>query len=250
MTTNPPEAPDGKPSPRNLATPIAIVVAGALVAAAIVLAAMILNSGDNTPLARRSDVGSEPARVANINKVTLAGEPFIGRQNAAVTIAYWYDYQCPFCRRNEETVMPQIIKGYVDTGKAKIVFKDFAFLGADSRTLGKFSQAVWAVAPTKFYQWHKAMFDNQGTENTGWATHDKVMAVTASVLGTSDAAKIDRLVTTNGAAYQAEMDADQAEGVALGVTGTPAFIIGKRLIEGAQPYAAISEVIDLTLARK
>ena len=250
MTTNTPEGSDGKPLPRNLATPIAIVIAGALVAAAILLAAVILNSGDNSPLARRADVGSEPAQAANVNKVALAGEPFIGRENAAITIAYWYDYQCPFCRRNEETVMPQIIKGYVDTGKAKIVFKDFAFLGADSRTLGKFSQAVWTVAPTKFYQWHKAVFDNQGTENTGWATHDKVMAITASVLGTTDATKVDQLATANGAAYQAKMDADQAEGVALGVTGTPAFIIGKRLIEGAQPYDAISEVIDLMLASK
>lgn len=241
---------EARPFSRNLAIPIAIVIAGALVAAAIVLAAVILSPRDSGPLARRASAGPEPAQIADINEVAIAGEPFIGRRNAPLTIAYWYDYQCPFCRRNEESAMPQIIKNYINTGKAKIVFKDFAFLGADSQRLGKFSRAVWAVAPKMFYRWHKAMYDNQGTENTGWATHDKIIAITASVLGKSNATKVDQLVITNGAAYQTKMDADKAEGAALGITGTPAFVIGKHLIEGAQPYAVIREVIDLTLSDK
>ena len=146
--------------------------------------------------------------------------------------------------------MPQLIKDYVNTGKAKLVFKDFQFLGPDSQTLGQFSRAVWAVAPDKFYDWHKAIYDNQGTENTGWATHDKIMSITTSVLGASLANQVNQLVTTNGAEYQKEMDADKAEGSGFGVTGTPSFIIGKQLIIGAQPYAAIKQVIDLTLAGK
>ena len=242
--------PEAKPSAKNLTIAIAIVIAGAIVAGAIVLAAIILSLSDHGALARGADGGQQPSPIADIDQVKIAGEPVIGRQNAPLTIAYWYDYQCPFCRRNEESAMPRIVKDYVDAGKAKIVFKDFAFLGADSQTLGKFSRAVWAVAPKKFYQWHKAVFDNQGTENTGWATHDKIMSITAGVLGTSDVATVNQLVTTNGAAYQGEMDADKGEGAALGVTGTPAFVIGKQLIEGAQPYAAIKEVIDLTLAGK
>ena len=241
---------EAKPSTRNLAIPIAIVLAGAIIGGAIILAAIILGPSTRGTLGDDAGTRQQPPQTADISKVKIAGEPFIGNQNAPVTIAYWYDYQCPFCRQNEETTMPQVVKDYVDTGKVKIVFKDFQFLGADSQTLGQFSRAVWAVTPNKFYQWHKAVFDNQGTENSGWATHDQIMSITTSVLGTTDATKIDQQVTLNGAAYQKEMDADKTEGAAFGVTGTPGSLIGKRLIEGAQPYAAIKQVIDLTLAGK
>jgi protein-disulfide isomerase len=242
--------PEVKPSKGYLAIPIAIILAGAIIGGAIIVAAIILGSGTRNTLGEDAGARQLPAQTVDISKVKIAGEPFIGNRNAPVTIAYWYDYQCPFCRQNEVTTIPQIVKDYVDTGKVKIVFKDFQFLGVDSQTLGQFSRAVWAVAPNKFYQWHKTIFDNQGTENSGWATHDKIMSITTSVLGTTDATKIDQQVTLNGAAYQKEMDADKTEGAAFGVTGTPGSLIGKRLIEGAQPYAAIKQVIDLTLAEK
>ncbi len=230
----------------KLAIPISIIIAGALIAGAVYMGTGNQNSsGDLTQGAQQPT-----AQAADVSKVKTAGEPFIGEANAPVTIAYWYDYQCPFCERNEEQTMPQIIKDYVDTGKVKIVFKDFQFLGSDSQTLGQFSRAVWAEAPDRFYQWHKAIYDNQGTENTGWATHDKIMSITTSVLGAADATKVNQLVTENGTAYQKEMDADKAEGTAFGISGTPGFIIGKQLVEGAQPYAAIKQVIDLTLAGK
>jgi len=49
-------------------------------------------------------------------------------------VAYWFDYQCPYCRRVEENVLPQLIAEHVDRGNVKIVFKDFQFLGPDSQT--------------------------------------------------------------------------------------------------------------------
>ena len=58
------------------------------------------------------------------------------------------------------------------------------------------------------------------------------------------------LAIKNSDAYQKEMDDDKAEGGAMGVSGTPGTIIGKQFINGAQPYAAFKQVIDLTLAGK
>lgn len=235
--------------PAALSVPIAIVVAGALIAGAIFFG---MRGTGNSVAANPQMQGGQPAaaQTADITKVKTAGEPFIGNANAPVTIAYWYDYQCPFCQRNEEQTMPQIIKDYVDTGKAKIVFKDFEFLGPDSQTLGQYSRAVWETAPTKFYAWHKAVYDNQGTENTGWATQDKILSITKSVLSADETNKVVALVKSNGAEYQKEMDADKAEGSAMGISGTPAAIIGKQLISGAQPYAAFKQVIDLALQGK
>ncbi len=225
--------------------PLSVLAAGILIGGAV-----LWNGGHPTmPTIAQTATGQPPpAQVADISKVKTTGNPFMGNPNAPVTIAYWFDYQCPFCRLNEEQTMPQIIKDYVDTGKVKIVFKDFQFLGADSQTLGQTARAVWDVAPGKFYAWHKAIYDNQGTENTGWATPDKIRSITASVLGAADTDKVLALVKTNGATYQKEMDADKTEGSGFGVTGTPSFIIGKQLIVGAVPYAALKQAIDTALA--
>jgi len=223
-----------------------IILAGVLIAGAIIWS----NGHPAKQPAPSSPNIPQTAQAVDISKVKTTGNSFIGKPDAPVTIAYWFDYQCPFCRRNEETAMPEIIKNYVDTGKVKIVFKDFQFLGADSQTLGKTSRAVWEVAPSQFYAWHKAIFDNQGTENTGWATAKKIKSITLSVLGATKTNKVLALAKANSAKYQKEMDADKAEGSGFGVTGTPSFIIGKKLIVGAVPYSQLQSAIETALNNK
>ena len=227
----------------SLSTPISVVAAGLFIAGAVIWS----GQHPNTQIAGGSPNQPPPAQTADISKVKTAGDPYYGNPNAPVTIAYWFDYQCPFCRQNEEQTMPQVIKNYVDTGKVKIVFKDFQFLGPDSQTLGQTGRAVWDVAPDKFYAWHKAVYDNQGTENTGWATTEKIRSITEGVLGVSDTNKVLALVKTKGAEYQKLMDADKAEGAGFGVTGTPSFIIGKQLIIGAVPYSQLQSAIETAL---
>jgi protein-disulfide isomerase len=197
-----------------------------------------------------SQGGGQSATVApDSAKVAAAGVPFIGDEKAPVTMAYWYDYQCPFCRQNEESVLPRLIKDYVDTGKVKVLFKDFAFLGPDSVTAGYAARAVWETAPDRFYAWHKAMFDHQEEENSGWAKKDKVLAITRAVPGI-DAAKVEALMSDHAADYQKAIDADSAEGGAMGVNGSPGAVIGTQLIVGAQPYEQYKAAIDAALAPK
>ena len=230
----------------ELSPSISIIIAGVIIAGAI----YVSNNRPATAPVATTNTAQQAGPAVDVSQVKTAGEPFIGNVNAPLTIAYWYDYQCPFCRRHEEQTMPQLIKDYVDTGKAKIIFKDYQFLGPDSQTLGQFARAVWAVSPGKFYEWHKAVYDNQGTENTGWATQSKIFSITTSVLGASDTNKVATLVKTNGDAYQKEMDADKAEGTAFGVTGTPAMVIGKQLVSGAVPYAQFKTAVETALAGK
>lgn len=231
---------------QTLAVPIAIIIAGSIIAGTVFFG---IKGNGNTAVASAQQPPT-PQQIIDVSKVNTHGEPSMGSQNAPVTIAYWYDYQCPFCKQNEETAMPQLVKEYVDTGKVKIVFKDFQFLGDDSQTLGQFSRAVWTVAPTMFYQWHEAVYDNQGTENTGWATQEKILSITKDVLGAGKTDQVAQLVKANGASYQKEMDADKTEGSEFGVSGTPSFIIGKQRIDGAVPYAQIKASIEAALANK
>jgi len=231
----------------------AIITGAAMIALALII---VLHSSSTAPAAatapaaQAAQTAPQPTMTPDSSKVNTAGEPYIGSATAPVTMAYWFDYQCPFCREDEETVLPEIITNYVDTGKVKIVFKDYAFLGPDSDTLGEYARAVWAVDPAKFYTWHKAIFDNQGTENTGWATQSKITSITTSVLGASETAKVSQLVATDGSTYLQEMNADKTEGTAFGIQGTPAAIIGTQLITGAEPYATFQTAINAALAIK
>ena len=161
-------------------------------------------------------------------------------------MAYWFDYQCPYCKQEEETVFPQLVKDYVDTGKLKIVFKDFAFLGPDSDVAGRVARAVWAVAPDKFREWHQAMFDHQDQENAGWGSQDDILALTGTIAGI-DVDKVKQMITDKANDLNQAMQADANEGYTMGVGGTPSFLVGKQMMVGAQPYEKLKAAIDAEL---
>lgn len=201
------------------------------------------------PASESASQPATPSVAANSAKVSAVGVPFIGDEKAPVVMAYWYDYQCPYCKQNEDSVLPRLIKDYVQTGKLKILFKDFAFLGPDSVTAGYAARAVWETAPDKFYLWHKAVFDHQDDENAGWGKKDDIIALTKTIPGI-DADKIAQLMTDDAADYQKAIDADGSEGAAMGVNGSPGAIIGTQLIVGAQPYEQFKAAIDAALGQK
>lgn len=242
--------------------PAAIVVGCFVIAGAIVMTNTKAPSstpitGTQTPsvfpqalMAPSADPRAVAAKPADSTKVNAVNQPFIGNPNAPLTIAYWFDYQCPFCHENEENDMPSLIKDYVDTDKAKIIFKDLEFLGDDSQTLGKAARAVWATAPDQFSAWHKAIFDAQGEENSGWASSDEILSVTTSVLGSSTANAVMALAAKNDVQYQKAIDADKAEGSLYGITSTPTFMIGDQVVTGYVDYATIKKAIDTALSAK
>ena len=229
--------------------PGAIIIAGALVAAGLFLG---LSKGGGTQAA-----GGQPAQKAvNIKDVKIAGEPFIGKENAPLTMAYWFDYQCPFCKAVDVGGIPQIkvgpsmptlIKNYVETGKLKIVFKDFVFLGQDSITAAEYKRAVWELYPDKFYVWHEAMFKAQDEEgDKGFGNEASIVALIGKLPG-FDANKVKALVAQKKTQYDAELQADTQEGQGFGIQGTPGFIIGKKSIDGAVPLSQFTAAIDSQL---
>jgi protein-disulfide isomerase len=184
---------------------------------------------------------------ADIADVPLANTPFIGDPAAPAVMAYWFDYQCPFCREVELTVMPRLIEDYVKPGKLRIYFKDYQFLGPDSVAAAVAARAVWEVAPDKFYDWHHAMFAKQDDENAGWGTAEDVAALTATIPGI-DTGRVRELIASRGAEYQQAIDDALSEGSAVGVNGTPGTIVGSQLIAGAAPYAQFRSAVDNALA--
>ncbi|MEK9176450.1 MAG: thioredoxin domain-containing protein [Patescibacteria group bacterium] len=199
--------------------------------------------------AQEVTVPNQPTVKVNIKDVDIKNEPYIGDLNAPVVMAYWMDYQCPFCQRFETETMPILIEKYVNTGKLKIVFKDFQFLGEDSTTGGLAENAVWETSPQSFGAWQKAMYENQDDENGGWGKKEDIITMTRTIPGI-DADQVSSLMDQKKEEYQKELNEDNQEGAKFGVSGTPGFVIGDQSISGAQPLSTFTQIIDALLENK
>ncbi len=224
--------------------PASIVIAGILVGGGLYLG-LSKGGGSIAP-------GGQPTVSVDIKDVNIDGDPYIGKKDAKVVLAYWSDYQCPYCKAVEmggipqipiEPALPILIRDYVDTGKLKIVFKDYAFLSEDSTTAALYGRSVWALYPDKYWEWREGMYKSQDEEHGGFGDEASIVALIKGISG-MDAAKVKADVAANKAAYQAEIDADRAEGTAFGISGTPGFITGKTLIPGAAELSSFKSAID------
>ena len=219
--------------------PIAVIAAGILIAGAVIW--------NGSRSASSPPVGTGTASTVDIKNIKTDGDPFVGQPNAPITIAFWSDFQCPFCKSFELNTLPQIVTDYVDTGKVRIVFMDFNFLGEDSTTAGLYNRAVWKLHPDTYFAWRTAMYTAQDDEqDVGFGDAASIDKLNATIAGI-DVVKVAADVKANMNAYQTAMDADRAEGQKNGVSATPSFIIGTALIQGAYPYVNFKTAIDALL---
>lgn len=229
-------------------TPVAIIIAGIVIGISLIVAF-------KQPSGAAPAAAAAPAKVAvNVKDVKIiADNPYIGNANAKATLVEWSDYQCPFCKAVEtggipqitiDPSMPTLIKNYVDTGKLRIVFKDYAFLGNDSITGALYEHAVWEKYPSLFYKWREAMYKAQDAEgDIGFGNEATILKLIATIPG-MDANALKALVAQNKDKYTTIMNNDRAEGSSFGIQGTPGFITGTTMIDGAQPLSSFTAAID------
>ncbi|TSC62378.1 MAG: protein-disulfide isomerase [Parcubacteria group bacterium Athens0416_74] len=228
----------------NLYTPIAIVLAGVIIGAFAMVGISKMGGAS----------GGEQASKVDIADVNIENDPYIGEKDAPVVLAYWSDFQCPYCKAVEmghpqiptDPALPVLIREYVDTGKLKIVFKDYAFLSEDSTTAAIWGRAVWDLYPTKYFAWREAMYNAQDEEHGGFGDEASIFELTKTITGI-DANAVKTRVGTNAEAYLALIEADKAEGTSFGVQGTPGFITGKTLIPGALSPEEFKAAIEAQL---
>ena len=231
---------------QKFSIPLAIIIAGTFIAGA-------LYYGGNDGIAGEAGTPSVNVNIKNV-KIN-ASDPVIGGKNAPVTLAYWFDYQCPFCKAVDvggipqipiEPSLPSLIKDYVETGKLKIVFKDYAFLGPDSTTAALYMHAIWDLYPEKFYGWHEAMFVAQDEEHGGFGDEKSILSLIQKIPGL-DADRLKKQVADKRNEYTALIEANQKEGASFGIQGTPGFITAKQLIPGAEQLSTFKTAIDAQL---
>jgi protein-disulfide isomerase len=178
---------------------------------------------------------SAPAADSNDKyDVQIGDAPVKGPASAPVTVVAFSDFQCPFCGRAEATVH-QLETAYA--GKIRIVFKEFPLPFHDKAHLAA-EAALAAKEQGKFWQMHDKMFANQQ------ALDRPSLEKYASELGL-DMAKF-RAALDSGK-FKDKVDAEDREGAAVGVTGTPTFFINGTRLVGAQPIDAFKAIIDKEL---
>ena len=175
----------------------------------------------------------EPPRV----EMTDGGRPARGSSRASVEVIEFSDFQCPFCQR-ANPVVDQVLKTYGD--KIKFVYRHYPLPNHPNARPAAEASAC-AEAQGKFWEYHDQLFANP-TKLT-----DADLKAHAAAVGL-DTGKFNGCVDNHQ--QKSGVDADIAAADKAGVTGTPAFFINGRSIEGAQPFEAFKRVIDEELARK
>jgi protein-disulfide isomerase len=174
--------------------------------------------------------------------VSVGHYPIKGNSNAKVTVIEFADFRCPFCEQWFKAVEPNIIKDYVNTGKVKFAFRNYAFLGPASVLAANAGEC--ANEQGKFWDFHDYMYKNQPDESdTSMFTVDNLTQI-AGDLGI-DQTQFQSCLSSKK--YDKDVSKDLSEGSTAGVSGTPTTFVNGVAIVGAVPYEQIKQAIDADL---
>lgn len=163
----------------------------------------------------------------------------LGRADAPVTIVEYSDFNCAYCLRFHQESYPVIVRDYIDTGKARFVYKQFAILVPDSTAAAVASEC--AAEQGKFWVFHDLLFARRAE---GASLSAQVLDA-AAVEANLDAAQFAVCRAAKPASDRAQADMNEAQ--QLGFRGTPAFLINGKPIVGAQPVEVFRQVLDEAL---
>lgn len=167
-----------------------------------------------------------------------------GDPKAPVVISEWSDFQCPACRAFALTREPALDEQYVTTGKVRIVYRNYAFLGPESFWAAEAAEA--AADQGRYLEYRNLLWQRQKGENQGAFKVENLKAWAAE-LGL-DMAKFNSVLDPE--VYRDAITAERTEGEGLGVMATPTLMINGRIIEGVPTADRLKSLIEEELAKK
>ncbi len=173
---------------------------------------------------------------------TAMGSPILGNPSAPITIVEFGDYQCERCYAWFHETKPVIIRDYIDTGKANLVFVDLAFLGRDSIPA---SMATYCAEDQGMYwEYHDLLYNSQESVDSGWANSERLKAFAFSL--DLDMELFESCLDSGKYSKRVQYNIQQAR--ENGVKGTPGFFIvgpnDQQQIGGAQPFSVFKKILD------
>jgi protein-disulfide isomerase len=147
-------------------------------------------------------------------------EMVLGQPDAKVRLLEFADLQCPFCRDYAEEQLPQVIENQVRSGEAKLDYRTFTIIDANSIPAAE--AAIAAGKQGRGWNYVEIFYRNQGEEGTDYVNDEFLTAI-------ARAAKVPDIARWNSdrrsASVKAEVEAATAEAERLGFEGTPSFAV-------------------------
>lgn len=154
----------------------------------------------------------------------------LGNPQGSITLVEFFDYNCGYCKR-AVTDMTALIDANPDL---RIVMKEYPILSEGSLEAARVSVAIKDSAPEKYLAFHQALFSRPGE-----ATSGKALDVAREVGLDADALK----ARAEGNGVLGNLQEVQELAGQLGISGTPAYVIGKEVIPGAVGFDALQEKV-------
>ncbi len=176
------------------------------------------------------------------SKLIQNGSPIIGNPLASITILEWGDYQCTYCYKFHQSTLNTIKQDFIETGKVKLVFKDFPLNGADSVLAAEASHC--AQDQGKYWQYHDELYKNWAGERTGWVTRESLEKFATTV--NLDLDKFNKCLDDHK--YLESINQMYEFGKEIGIDATPSFLVfnNEKIIKitGNQPLEVFLKSID------
>lgn len=214
------------------------LVPGSIVLAGLIIAGAVIYSNGGS---------REPKPLTEAGLEIRSDEAVLGNPKAPVTIIEYGDYQCPFCGKMFAETEPVIKEKYVATGKAKLVFRSFQFLGPESVAAGQ--AAYCAQEQGKFWEYHDALYVEEyqdAQEHNGNLNRELFLKI-AGELG-MDGEKFAECI--DGERYASKVQEERTNASKLGVVSTPTTFVNGLKIVGAQPADQFVAAIEEALKNK
>jgi protein-disulfide isomerase len=210
---------------RSLA-PILAVSVGAVVLVVTLVIASLVGGGKSSP------TPSNLSMTTSIDQM-LHGIPqqgsVLGNAKAKVTLTEFGDLQCSACANFSSSGLPVLIQNYVRSGKLRIEFQGQTFVDAyvkgSADSVRLLRMALAAGAQNKLWNFIEIVYDNQGGEDSGYATDSYLKAVGNAIPG-FDVNKAFA-AASQSSAFAAQIKASAARFNAEGFDSTPSFLVGR-----------------------
>lgn len=150
-----------------------------------------------------------------------------GAAKADVTVVEFFDYACGYCRAS----LPDLTKLLAEDKGVKVVYRELPILSEQSSDAAKVS--LLAAERGRYPAFHKALYD------AGKVTRDTIFAAAATI-GIDRKAAEAAMVASK---YDGEIQSNIALAQKLQATGTPTFVIGGQVLNGAIGYEALKEAV-------
>ena len=188
---------------------------------------------------------ADPSEIS-IDTFLANGSPILGSPDAPITLVEFGDYQCHFCNVFFHSTEEDIINDYVQTGKVKMIFKDYNIIGPDS--INASHGAHCANEQGLFWEYHDILYSNWTGENNGWASSENLAGFAQEIGLDMDAWSECMLNQTHSQTILASNE----DARSLELTGTPAFfVIGPdgrtTLLSGAQSFETFEQAFQSAL---